>query len=202
MSKELDVRSTVTLEGITALLNGRLSRPQDVLGPQTIQAQGRKMLAVRAFFPDSQQAWVVDPRHGISLPMRRLHPAGLYEGIFPAEEPNGRPAYQLRIADHEGEMKTLHDPYAFAPLLTDFDRHLFGEGKMLRCYEKLGAQLREVDGVRGVNFAVWAPNARSVSIVGDFNHWDGRRHPMKLHTTGGIWELFVPGLEAGEKYKF
>ena len=89
------------------------------------------------------------------------------------------PAYQLRAIDHEGEMKTLHDPYAFAPLMSDFDLHLFGEGKLLRGYEKLGAQIREVDGVRGTNFAVWAPNARSVSIVGDFNQWDGRRHPMQ-----------------------
>jgi 1,4-alpha-glucan branching enzyme len=86
--------------------------------------------------------------------------------------------------------------------MSDFDLHLFGEGKLLRGYEKLGAQIREVDGVRGTNFAVWAPNARSVSVVGDFNHWDGRRHPMRLHATGGVWELFVPGMDAGEKYKF
>src|SRR5262245_49590686 len=187
---------------MNALLEGRLERPADVLGPQTIYRDGRKMLAVRAFLPDTQQAWVVDAFGQTTHPMRRIHPAGLYEGLCLLDDACPRPAYQLRVADQEGEMTTLHDPYAFAPLLTDFDLHLFGEGKLLRCYEKFGAQVRDVDGVRGVNFAVWAPNARSVSVVGDFNHWDGRRHPLKLHATGGVWELFVPGLEAGEKYKF
>ena len=202
------MRSTVTLENVNALLEGRLERPTEVLGPQTVQHAGRKMLAVRAFLPDVQQAWLLDPLHGASQPMRRIHPAGLYEGLYPFEPANivseGRPmpAYQLRAIDQEGEMKTLHDPYAFSPLMTDFDLHLFGEGRLLRGYEKLGAQIREVDGVRGTNFAVWAPNARSVSIVGDFNQWDGRRHPMKVHATGGVWEIFIPGLEAGEKYKF
>jgi 1,4-alpha-glucan branching enzyme len=209
----LNVRSTVTLENVNALLEGRLERPTDVLGPQTVQHAGRKMLAVRAFLPDVKQAWLLDPTHGASRPMRRIHPAGLYEGLYPLESGNivspdnlnadrPMPAYQLRAIDHEGEMKTLHDPYAFAPLMTDFDLHLFGEGKLHRGYEKLGAQIREVNGVRGTNFAVWAPNARSVSIVGDFNQWDGRRNPMKLHATGGVWELFIPGLNAGEKYKF
>src|SRR4051812_41986071 len=207
------VRSTVSLEGMNALLDGCLSRPADVLGPQTVHHEGRKMLAVRAFLPDTRQAWVLEPNRGTSRAMRRIHPAGLYEALCPLDESNyplaGRnacpttmPAYQLRVADHEGEMKTLHDPYAFAPLMTEFDLHLFGEGKLLRGYDKLGAQIREIDGVRGTNFAVWAPNARSVSVVGDFNHWDGRRHPMRLHATGGVWEIFVPGMNAGEKYKF
>ena len=195
------MRSTVSLAGITALLDANLGRPAEVLGPQTIWREGRKMLAVRAFLPEAQQAWVLDPAHG-SRPMRRLHPAGLYEAICPLAESAAVPAYQLRAIDHEGEMKTMHDPYAFPTALTDFDLHLFGEGKLLRGYEKLGAQLRTIDGVKGVNFAVWAPNARSVSVVGDFNHWDGRRHPLKLHATGGVWEIFIPGLAAGEKYKF
>ncbi len=199
------MRSTVSLAGINALLDASLGRPTDVLGPQTIWREGRKMLAVRAFLPGSRQAWVQGPGHGGARPMRRLHPAGLFEAICPLEAPtaDGRlPAYQLRSIDHEGEMKTLHDPYAFPTALTDFDLHLFGEGKLLRGYEKLGAQPRTIEGVKGVNFAVWAPNARSVSVVGDFNHWDGRRHPLKLHPTGGVWEIFIPGLAAGEKYKF
>src|SRR5687768_11947554 len=130
------------------------------------------MLAVRAFLPDTRQAWVLDPAHGGARPMRRLHPAGLFEAICPLsntasgplDSPTAsgpRPAYQLRAIDHEGQMKTLHDPYAFPTALTDFDLHLFGEGKLLRGYEKLGAQVRTIDDVKGVNFAVWAPNARS-----------------------------------------
>src|SRR5215510_14105300 len=104
------VRSTVSLAGITALLDANLGRPADVLGPQTIWRDGRKMLAVRAFLPDTQQAWVLDPAHGAARPMRRLHPAGLYEAICPLDE-SAKPAYQLRAIDHEGQMKTLHDPY-------------------------------------------------------------------------------------------
>ncbi|MCA9217158.1 MAG: 1,4-alpha-glucan branching enzyme, partial [Planctomycetales bacterium] len=96
----------------------------------------------------------------------------------------------------------MHDPYAFPPLLSDFDLYLLGEGRHWHSYEKLGAHVRTIDGVTGVNFAVWAPNASGVSIVGDFNRWDGRLHPMRKHIPSGIWELFIPGLEVGEKYKF
>ncbi|MEX2176077.1 MAG: 1,4-alpha-glucan branching protein GlgB [Pirellulaceae bacterium] len=196
------MRTSVSLEGVNALLEGQLHNPADVLGPQTILHEGRKMLAVRAFLPDSRQAWVLDAAHRSSRPMRRIHPAGLYEALCPLDESLPLGQYQLRIADHEGQMQTVHDPYAFAPYLSDFDLHLFGEGKLLHGYDKFGAQLRTVDGVHGTNFAVWAPNAQSISVVGDFNRWDGRRHPMMHHATGGVWELFVPGLEAGQKYKF
>jgi 1,4-alpha-glucan branching enzyme len=96
----------------------------------------------------------------------------------------------------------MHDPYAFPPMLTDYDIYLMGQGQHWRSYERLGAHLRTVDGVTGVNFAVWAPNAEGVSVVGDFNAWDGRRHPMKKHVPSGIWELFIPELKAGEKYKY
>ncbi|MCA9176227.1 MAG: 1,4-alpha-glucan branching protein GlgB [Planctomycetales bacterium] len=96
----------------------------------------------------------------------------------------------------------MHDPYAFPHLLGDVDLHLLGEGVHMESYKKLGAQLRTVDGVQGVNFAVWAPNAQSVSVVGDFNHWDARRSPMMRRGTSGFWELFAPGLGAGEIYKF
>src|SRR5262245_16399841 len=187
---------------MNALLDMQLRNPAEVLGPQTIVRDGRKMLSVRAFLPDSRQAWLLDGPHGSARPMRRIHPAGLYEAVCPLDSAAGGSQYQLRIADHEGEMTTVHDPYAFPTHLTSFDLHLFGEGKLLRCYDKFGAQPREIDGVKGVNFAVWAPNARRIGFVGDLNQWDGRRHPMKLHPTGGVWELFVPGLAPGEKYKY
>ena len=96
----------------------------------------------------------------------------------------------------------MHDPYSFPHLLTDFDRHLLSEGRHWQCYDRLGAQLRKIDGIDGVNFAVWAPNATSVSLVGDFNNWDGRRHPMRKHIPSGFWELFVPGLGEGTLYKY
>ena len=96
----------------------------------------------------------------------------------------------------------MHDPYSFPHLLTDYDLHLLNEGRHWQCYNRLGAQLRTINGVEGVNFAVWAPNATSVSVVGDFNAWDGRRHPMRKHIPSGFWELFVPGLGEGTLYKY
>ena len=101
----------------------------------------------------------------------------------------------MREQNQNGQQSTMHDPYAFPPLLTDYDLHLLGEGQHWQSYEKLGAHLPPIDGVAGVNFAVWAPNARGVSVVGDFNIWDRRRHPMRKHIPSGVWELFVPGLE-------
>ena len=94
------------------------------------------------------------------------------------------------------------DPYAFPPVLTEYDLYLSGEGTHYQKYEKLGAHVREVAGVRGVHFAVWAPNARRVSVVGNFNFWDGRVHPMRHRGSSGIWEIFIPGLDEGELYKF
>ncbi|MCA9191197.1 MAG: 1,4-alpha-glucan branching protein GlgB [Planctomycetales bacterium] len=96
----------------------------------------------------------------------------------------------------------MHDPYAVSPLLTEFDLFLFGQGRNWKIYEKLGAHRRVVDGVAGVNFAVWAPNAESIQVVGDFNGWNGTQHQLRKHIPAGIWELFVPELTAGEKYKF
>ncbi len=96
----------------------------------------------------------------------------------------------------------MHDPYAVPSMLTDFDRYLFNSGRHWQIYNKLGAHLRDVDGQQGVNFAVWAPNAQSVQVIGDFNHWDGRGHCMQKADSVRIWELFVPTLTAGQKYKF
>ncbi|HEX3659038.1 MAG TPA: 1,4-alpha-glucan branching protein GlgB [Pirellulales bacterium] len=161
-------------------------------------------MAVRAFLPESAQAWIVDETHSaVPRPMRRIHPAGLYEAICPLPE-SGQPQqrYLLQVADSSGNRATMHDPYSFPQLLTDYDLHLLNEGTHWRSYEKLGAQLRTIDGVDGVNFAVWAPNATSVSVIGDFNGWDGRRHPLRKHIPGGFWELFVPGLGDGTLYKY
>jgi 1,4-alpha-glucan branching enzyme len=161
------------------------------------------MLAVRAFLPDSAQAWVVAPQQqNLLRPMRRIHPAGVFEAICPFPNDDRKNQYMLRVADHRGERRTMHDPYAFPNLLTDYDLHLLNEGTHWQSYERLGAHLRTIDGVSGVNFAVWAPNATSVSLVGDFNGWDGRKHPMRKHIPSGFWELFVPGLGEGALYKY
>ena len=110
--------------------------------------------------------------------------------------------YRLRFKFSDGNLLEMFDPYAFPPLLTDYDLYLSGEGTHYRKYEKLGAHVRELAGVSGVHFGVWAPNALRVSVVGNFNFWDGRVHPMRIRGETGIWELFIPGLDEGTLYKF
>jgi 1,4-alpha-glucan branching enzyme len=138
--------------------------------------------------------------------MEHIHPDGLFEAIFPGETEFF--PYRLAITLHNTpgspgpQRYEMEDPYRYSPVLTDFDLHLFNEGTHLRLYEKLGAQLMEHEGTQGVCFAVWAPNAERVSVIGGFNQWDGRRHPMRPRGASGVWELFVPSLQQGDLYRF
>ncbi len=198
------MRSQVDVNAIAPVIHGYHENPFEVLGPHEIVENGRRALAVRAFLPESQQVWLVDSKHGLSQPMRRIHPMGLFEAICDTKihDHDEGPSYKFRAVNQAGQQTTMHDPYAFPPLLSDYDLHLLGEGCHWKSYEKLGAHPREVNGVQGVNFAVWAPNAESVGIVGDFNSWDRRPHAMRKHTPSGIWELFIPELPVGALYKF
>jgi 1,4-alpha-glucan branching enzyme len=197
------LRTTVALDTLGQLVEGRHENPFHILGPHRVADGDRQAVAVRAWLPQGSQAWVIDTAHDPSIrPMRKIHPAGVFEVLCPAGDP-GRPwQYQIQIADERGNRHTMHDPYAFPPLMTEYDFYLLNEGRHWHSYQKLGAQLRTIDGIPGVNFAVWAPNATGVSIVGDFNQWDGRRHPMRKHIPSGFWELFIPGLAPGTLYKF
>jgi 1,4-alpha-glucan branching enzyme len=132
--------------------------------------------------------------------MARIHPAGVFEARFSRRR--SLFPYRLKVKARDGGTTVVDDPYRFPSTLSDDDLHLFGEGTHYRAYEKLGAHCTTVEGIRGVVFAVWAPNARRVSVVGDFNQWDGRVHAMRLHPGTGIWELFIPGLTAGERYQY
>ena len=134
------------------------------------------------------------------LPLRRLPDSDVFEAIVGTQP---LPAhYTLRWRDAAGQAHRAVDPYSFAPLLSDFDLHLFGQGRHWHPQNFLGAHARQVDGVDGVLFAVWAPNADGVSVVGDWNGWDGRWHPMRSRGGSGVWELFIPGVAAGARYKF
>ena len=196
------MRTTVKLESVGALIEGHHENPFELLGPHQIEHRGRPATAVRAFLPQSAQAWVFHPAHQASTPMRRIHPAGLFEAICPWSNDASAAEYQLRVEDGFGNTSTMHDPYSFKSFLSEYDVYLHGEGRHWRAYDRLGAHVRTIDGVTGVNFAVWAPNAGGVSVVGEFNDWDGRRHPMQKHIPAGIWELFVPGLKEGDLYKY
>ncbi|MFC7334365.1 1,4-alpha-glucan branching protein GlgB [Rhodocista pekingensis] len=180
---------------IHALVHADHGDPFSVLGPHD-GPDGTWQ--VRGLFPDARTVEVVDAGTGETLAeARRVHPHGFWLAAIDGEQ---RP-YRLRIDFGTGPME-FEDAYRFGPWLGDLDRHLFAEGTHLRLWERLGAHPTEIDGVAGTAFAVWAPNARRVSVVGDFCNWDGRRLPMRLHHGIGIWEIFVPRAGRGDLYKF
>ena len=177
--------------------------PHNILGMHPLKAkQARKAaLVVRAFLPGVESCEVVDAaQEKQRYPLERLGEDGFFEGVI--EERAEVFAYRLRVVQSNGEVRQLFDPYSFLPSLSEEDIYYFCNGDDSQAHQKLGAHPREMGGVQGVAFAVWAPNASRVSVVGDFNHWDGRYHPMRSLGASGIWELFVPGLEMGSKYKF
>ncbi len=155
---------------------------------------------VRAFVREAAECAVIDDATGTAWAMTRIASEGLFAVFIPHRPEVFR--YQLRATRPDGETQQFHDPYSFLPTLGDQDLYLFNEGNEHRIYEKLGAHLRVMNGVPGVAFAVWAPTAARVSMVGNFNHWDGRYHPMRMLGASGVWELFVPALGEGELYKF
>ncbi|WP_448598266.1 1,4-alpha-glucan branching enzyme [Thermoleptolyngbya sp.] len=190
--------STVAPDQVNRIIWNQHHDPFEVLGPHQITQDDKTVWVVRAYLPNADAAWVVCPEERTEYPMESTHHPHFFECLLERAELSN---YQLRIKEGDHERVT-YDPYAFrSPLLTDFDIHLFAEGNHHRIYEKLGAHLTEVDGVKGVYFAVWAPNARNVSVLGDFNWWDGRKHQMR-RIGNGIWELFIPGLGVGTHYKY
>jgi 1,4-alpha-glucan branching enzyme len=186
---------------IAEVITGRQHDPFGVLGPHVVRTAKESGIAIRAFLPDARAVTVkpLGPTPGPRA-MERLHDAGLFEAVFPSQ-PDAF-AYRLEVEDGAGRVAEIEDPYRFPSMLGALDLQLFGEGTHYKAYEKLGAHLVTLEGVPGVVFAVWAPNARRVSVVGDWNGWDGRRHPMRLHPGNGIWELFIPGLGEDVRYKF
>jgi 1,4-alpha-glucan branching enzyme len=174
-----------------ALIEGRHADPFAYLGPHLDEG----VPIVRAYLPDAQQVSVLESGGG-EHPLARIHPAGLFAGRVEAVD---RP-YRLRAQFGEHPVE-FEDAYRFPPILSDFDLHLLGEGTHLRVYEKLGAHPLSLEGVEGVGFVVFAPNAKRVSVIGDFNFWDGRRHAMRVRGNG-FWEIFVPGARIGDKYKY
>ena len=180
---------------IELLVEGRLADPHHLLGAHPRDGG----VVVRAWRPTAR-AVVVRPESAPAVELELRHPAGLFEGFVPDADAPLR--YELDVSYPDGKTFTLRDPYAFAPTLGELDLHLAGEGQHEELYERLGAHPRELDGVAGTAFAVWAPNARAVSVVGDFNGWDGRLNPMRSLGASGIWELFVPSVAAGDRYKY
>ena len=194
---------------IESIAQAEHSSPFGVLGPHWTERGGARALAIRAFRPGALEAVVLWGADRKAYPTALVHPEGVFEAMLPADalklragEPIPASAYRLQFRFAKGATFETYDPYAFPQVLTEYDLYLSGEGTHYEKYEKLGAHVREVAGVKGVHFAVWAPNAQRVSVVGDFNLWDGRANPMRNRGPTGIWEIFMPGLDEGALYKF
>lgn len=189
--------STLPTGALEALVKATHSAPFDVLGPHPV---GDGRISIRAFRSFARSLSVVDETNGKRYEMTRLNQEGVFEVTIPGLWPGLD--YHFEGETYDGAEDSYLDPYQFAPVISDFDLYLFGQGTHLNIYEKLGAHIMTHNGVRGVHFAVWAPNAQRVSVIGNFNRWDDRLHPMRSVQNSGVWELFIPGLAEYEVYKY
>ena len=215
-----EMDNALLLAEIQAIVGGYHGAPHTILGPHDQEGDdGSEHLVIRAFRPLETEVFIVEKASGQRTQMQRINEDGFYEAEFPQTTPFD---YRFELVDTEGNRHEIEDPYAFPFFLSEFDLHLHGEGTLVRAYEKLGAHFRMVVpqatqtvekgsskeqsaaplAVHGVNFAVWAPNAQRVSVIGPFNGWDNRVHTMSRRGASGIWEIFIPDLLEGTKYKF
>lgn len=185
----------VSQETINNFFDGKHSDPFSVLGMHETEYG----IEIRALYPDANKIEVVGKNNETLCELHQIDERGFFAGIVP----NTRSFFTYQLKVYWGyEAQILEDPYRFHQMISDLDNWLLAEGSHLRPYEILGAHFSECDGIAGVNFRLWAPNAKRVSVVGDFNYWDGRRHPMRFHQASGIWELFLPKVSLGQNYKF
>src|SRR5204863_133583 len=187
----------VPRDEMSRFVAGTHSDPFRVLGPHRVGED----LEIRVFRPDARAVDIVFDRE-LEKPIsaETIHEDGFFCATVPGATRDV--PYHLRLTAWDGSQQTTRDPYQYGPIMGQVDLHLFAEGQDWKIYEKFGAHLRTVGDAAGVYFAVWAPNAQRVSVVGDFNNWDGRVNPMRKLIGGGVWELFVPGIKQGAHYKF
>jgi len=190
----------LTQEELRSLVDLKTHSPHRLLGLHALN-DGSGLVA-RALVPDAAEV-EIQPVHEKDKPtikLKRIPKSDIFEGTT---QNGGRVyAYDLIITDKSGQVHRTRDPYSFLPTLGESDLYLFGKGDERRIYDKLGSQLRTIDGVAGASFAVWAPNAQRISVVGDFNNWDGRCHQMRSLGLSGVWEIFIPGVTESAHYKY
>jgi len=198
------MKQLVSDEVIRAIIQTEHHDPFQILGLHKVETSGKPAIVVRAFRPDATSVYVVDVRNGDKFPMQKLHKAGFFEVVI--DKRSEAFPYRLGAAYPSGATTEYHDSYGFIPTLGELDLYLFNQGNHHLAYEKLGAHPMVMDfmgtKVDGIAFAVWAPNAKRVSVIGDFNHWDGRAHVMRSLGNSGVWEIFVPGLGLNQNYKY
>src|SRR5205085_2300715 len=178
-----------------ALAGQRHRDPFSELGPHR-EGEG---IAIITYQPSAERVEVARSGGG-ATEMARVHAGGIFEATFPRVTDVFD--YRLRVTYPDGNVVEIDDPYRYGRVITEYDVYLFSQGKHTRIYGKLGAHLMRIGEADGVHFALWAPDAVRVSVVGDFNTWDGRRHPMRRLGPTGVWEIFIPGIPEGARYKF
>ena len=192
------MENLLSKEEMEAIINGDHGNAFAVLGIH--RNKGSKEVFIRAYHPNTKSIEVIRKSDNSSLGyMEKLDERGFYQINLGVGE---NFAYKFKIENDLGNIYEAEDPYRFPPTLGDIDVYLLSEGNHLNMYKILGAHIREMDGVKGVSFAVWAPNAKRVSVVGGFNNWDGRVNPMRKHISCGVWDIFIPGIQEGEIYKY
>jgi 1,4-alpha-glucan branching enzyme len=193
------IDSTHTLsQAMLRIVTATHHDPFEVLGRHPVIKNEKADSSVRLYIPGARSLSLeVDNQF---VPLERIEGTDFF--IWNGFTTQLKPHYQVQWVDRHNNKHTAFDPYCFAPVLGDMDMHLFAEGQHWNIYQHLGANPYTVDGIEGVVFATWAPNAERVSVVGDFNDWDGRRHPLRVRGASGLWEIFIPGIKAGALYKF
>ncbi|MCD7778096.1 MAG: 1,4-alpha-glucan branching enzyme, partial [Clostridiales bacterium] len=174
--------------------------PHHILGMHEIEKDGKSALVVRVLNPQAKEVSVIDDKKGTEYPLEKIHQDGFFEGYIKGRKKWFK--YRLKTTNHDGSEWETYDPYSFEPQISEYDCFLFAQGNHYEIYKKLGANVATVDGVEGVVFGVWAPNAKRVSVIGDFNDWDARRNQMRELYSEGIWEIFIPGLKNFDRYKY
>ena len=186
-------------ELMAELEKGVINAPHDLLGCHIFKEEDVQIFT--AYRPCAEKIWLLDQEGGEIGEMEEMPVEGLF-GYVITKKKDRLTKYQFRVKYGEDDIIDVEDPYAYGKTFTDFDCYIFGEGKHYQIYEKFGAHRETVDGAAGTRFIVWAPRARSVSVIGEFNMWDGRLHKMMLHGESGIFELFIPGAWEGAAYKY
>ena len=192
------MNSTLSKEIIDSISDGSHGDPFSVLGLHEVEIDGKSKLVLRAFRPEAKSITAV-----INKKKYELEPVstdGLFERVFSRRK--NRFDYDFEIVPHKGKKFTITDAYRFKSLISDFDLQLWGEGNHHQAYEFMGAHQREIEGVKGTHFVVTAPSATRVSVIGEFNSWDGRVHRMRKFHAQGIWEIFIPHVTDGDHYKY
>ena len=198
MSARVGLQDSVRQEDLERLVAGDHHDPHQILGAHLQKdGDGRVGVVIRGWCPDAAGMALLSD--GARIEMRRIHAAGVFAGVLQAD---AVPIYRLESTDRNGTTTCFDDPYGCWPTLGEMDLHLLGEGRHEGLWRHLGAIVRVHQGLSGTSFAVWAPNATSVRVVGDFNGWDGRVHPMRVLGSSGVWEIFLPGVGPGARYKY